>query len=72
MVLWFYSLKKLWFSGSMVVKKTWFSGSMVVKNQVLWFFGLKKLWFSGHPSVLLHLRFLIPGNPFLCFIKKFH
>lgn len=42
MVLWFYSLKKLWFPGSMVVKKTWFSGSMVVKNQVLWFFGRKK------------------------------
>ena len=37
MVLWFYSLKKLWFPGSMVVKK----------NMVLWFFGRKKTWFSG-------------------------
>ena len=56
MVLWFYGLKKLWFSGSLVVKK-----------HVLWFFGLKKLWSFGHPYVLLHLRFLIPGIPFLCF-----
>lgn len=47
----------------------WFFGR---KKHVLWFFGLKKLWSFGHPYVLLHLRFLIPGNPFLCFIKKFH
>lgn len=29
------------------LKKLWFSGSMVVKNHGLWFYGLKKLWFSG-------------------------
>lgn len=77
MALWIPDRKKLWLSGSMAVKKhvlwfyghkkLWSSGSMVVKNQVLWFYGRKKLWSSGHPSVLLYLRFLIPGIPFLCF-----
>jgi len=66
MVPWFYGRKKTWFSGSLVVKNQvlWFYGR---KKNVLWFYGLKKLWSSGHPSVLLYLRFLIPGIPFLCF-----
>lgn len=50
-----------------MVVKNMFSGSMVVKTMVLWFYGLKKLWSSGRPYVLLYLRFLIPGIPFLCF-----
>lgn len=62
MALWFHSLKKPWFSGSMVVKK-----------HVLWIPGRKKTlvpWSSFCPFVLLFFYF--HAHRFYVFIKKFH